>query len=105
MRPPTPRGSVSRRFTVRRSLPCRAVLVLLATAGCVAAPAAGAGPSPAPAASTAAALVVRTNQIGYLPDGPKVAVACALDATRITGFVVRDEAGRDVLGPRAATAA
>ena len=46
-------------------------------------------------------VVVRTNQIGYLPDGRKVAVACALDSTRITHFVVRDSAGRVAFGPRA----
>ena len=26
---------------------------------------------------------IRTNQLGYLPDAPKVAVACALDSTVI----------------------
>lgn len=45
---------------------------------------------------------VRINQVGYLPDGPKVAVACSLDSVRIASFVVQDERGRTVLGPRRA---
>ncbi len=47
---------------------------------------------------------VRINQLGYLPDAPKVAVVCATDSTAIARFVVRDEAGREVFGPKAATA-
>jgi len=47
-------------------------------------------------------LVVRTNQLGYLPRAPKIAVACALDSTRVTTFLVRDSMGRTVLGPRRA---
>ena len=46
------------------------------------------------------AVVVRTNQMGYLPDGPKVAVACAIGTARVDRFHVRDEAGRVVLGPQ-----
>src|SRR5256714_15110140 len=50
-------------------------------------------------------IVIRVNQVGYLPDAPKVAVACALDSTRVsrvtrTTFVVRDDHGRVVYGPR-----
>ncbi|HEY2375026.1 MAG TPA: glycoside hydrolase family 9 protein [Gemmatimonadaceae bacterium] len=49
-------------------------------------------------------IVLRVNQVGYLPDAPKVAVACALDSSRVTRvtrtFVVRDERGRTVFGPR-----
>lgn len=49
-------------------------------------------------------IVIRVNQVGYLPDAPKVAVACALDSARVTrvtrSFVVRDESGRTVFGPR-----
>jgi len=48
-------------------------------------------------------IVIRVNQVGYLPDAPKVAVACALDSLRVTrvtrAFVVRDERGRTVYGP------
>ena len=43
---------------------------------------------------------VRINQVGYLPDAPKVAVACSLDSVRIATFIVQDENGRTVLGPR-----
>src|SRR5215218_729654 len=43
-------------------------------------------------------LVVRVNQVGYLPDAPKVAVACALDANprRWLSFTVVDDGGRVV---------
>jgi hypothetical protein len=47
---------------------------------------------------------VRVNQVGYLPDAPKVAVVCSLDAARLTTFVVKDDRGRVVLGPRRAQA-
>jgi hypothetical protein len=42
---------------------------------------------------------VRINQLGYLPDAPKVAVVCSLDSARVTTFTVEDERGRAVLGP------
>jgi len=50
-------------------------------------------------------IVIRVNQVGYLPDAPKIAVACALDSTHVTRvtrttFVVRDDLGRVVYGPR-----
>src|SRR3954451_25244930 len=45
---------------------------------------------------------IRINQVGYLPETPKVAVACSLDSTRIATFTVQDEHGRTVLGPRRA---
>src|SRR5690348_5758105 len=52
-------------------------------------------------------IVIRINQVGYLPDAPKVAVACALDSLRVTRvtrtFVVRDERGRTVYGPHKIT--
>ena len=47
---------------------------------------------------------VRINQLGYLPDAPKVAVVCSLDSTRVTTFSVEDQKGRVVLGPKRATA-
>jgi hypothetical protein len=60
-----------------------------------------AGSAVAPLDST---LFIRVNQVGYLPDAPKVAVACALDSTRVASgartFVVRDDRGRTVYGPR-----
>ncbi len=43
-------------------------------------------------------LVIRVNQVGYLPDAPKVAIACALDADpgRPLAFTVADASGRVV---------
>jgi hypothetical protein len=49
--------------------------------------------------------VVRINQLGYLPDAPKVAVACALADNNVREFTVIDLQGRRVLGPLAAEAA
>jgi len=46
---------------------------------------------------------IRVNQVGYLLDAPKVAVVCSLDSARIRTFIVKDERGRVVLGPRPAT--
>ena len=43
---------------------------------------------------------IRVNQVGYLPDAPKVAVLCTLDATVAPSFRVLDDRGRVVLGPR-----
>jgi endoglucanase len=50
--------------------------------------------------------VIRVNQVGYLPDAPKVAVLCSLgdSARNTTSFVVRDVAGRVVFGPARARA-
>jgi endoglucanase len=48
---------------------------------------------------------IRFNQVGYLPDGPKVAVVCSLEPRRIASFTVIDQAGQPVLGPVAAEAA
>lgn len=96
---------------MRSPTPWLTALLLVASGACTATsrPGAERGPAPAaPAAPTASPLVVRTNQIGYLPEGPKVAVACALDATSaasVASFVVRDTAGRVVLGPQAVQAA
>jgi hypothetical protein len=45
--------------------------------------------------------VVRVNQVGYLPDAPKVAVVCSLDGTALGRFRVEDERGRVVLRERA----
>ena len=46
---------------------------------------------------------VRINQLGYLPESPKIAVACSLDSVSIKSFTVQDVSGRVVFGPRAAT--
>lgn len=40
---------------------------------------------------------IRINQLGYLPDAPKVAVFCALEKTELNGFVVTDGGGRKIL--------
>lgn len=43
--------------------------------------------------------VIRVNHVGYLPDAPKIAVMCALDAparSSTVRFVVRDQRGRVV---------
>jgi len=45
--------------------------------------------------------VIRINQLGYLPDAPKVAVFCALQKSEIGTFVVTDERGTTVLERRA----
>jgi endoglucanase len=44
-------------------------------------------------------LYIRINQVGYLPDGPKTAVVCALEPEAVTTFVVVDLQGRRVFGP------
>ena len=46
--------------------------------------------------------VIRVNQVGYLPDAPKVAVLCALTSAppdRFSRFTVVDDRGRTVFGP------
>ena len=45
---------------------------------------------------------IRFNQVGYLPDAPKVAVVCSLDSARIGTFVLRNAGGRVVHGPHPA---
>jgi hypothetical protein len=42
---------------------------------------------------------IRYNQLGYLPDAPKVAVLCSLDERLPRRFRVQDASGRTVLGP------
>jgi endoglucanase len=44
--------------------------------------------------------VIRVNQVGYLPDAPKVAVLCTLDSSVAQSFRVLDDRARVVLGPR-----
>ena len=41
--------------------------------------------------------VIRVNQLGYLPDAPKVAVFCSLAPIELRDFVVTDLHGRDIL--------
>ena len=45
---------------------------------------------------------IRINQVGYLPDAPKVAVVCALAPRAVRQFEVVTEAGKRVLGPKPA---
>jgi len=53
---------------------------------------------------TDSATAIRVNQVGYLPESPKVAVVCSIDSTQPATFVVRDRRDRVVLGPRRAVA-
>ncbi|MBI2614936.1 MAG: glycoside hydrolase family 9 protein, partial [Gemmatimonadetes bacterium] len=46
-----------------------------------------------------AASRIRVNQLGYLPEGGKVAVVCSIEPRAFRKFVVVDERGRRVLGP------
>lgn len=48
---------------------------------------------------------IRVNQVGYMPDAPKVAVACSLSPVALTTFEVVDASGRTVFGPARAEAA
>jgi len=62
--------------------------------------------------ATAPTSVIRVNQLGYLPNGPKTAVMCVLPDSQTgpaTGaspvtFTVEDTAGRQVVAPRRANA-
>ncbi len=47
-------------------------------------------------------LHIRVNQVGYLPDAPKVAVACALERMDAPEFTVIDLHGKRVYGPKRA---
>ena len=55
-----------------------------------------------PAAADSGA-AIRINQVGYLPNAPKVAVVCVMvtePSDRFARFIVRNESGRVVYGPR-----
>ncbi len=45
---------------------------------------------------------IRVNQVGYLPDAPKIAVVCSLDSTRVDHFIVEDANAHVVLRPKRA---
>jgi endoglucanase len=49
------------------------------------------------AVSSLPTAVIRVNQLGYLPDAPKVAIFCSLAQTELHNFAVRDSAGNAVL--------
>jgi endoglucanase len=57
-------------------------------------------PQPSQAQEDGARAWIRVNLLGYLPERPKVAVLCALDARPAGAFSVEDAAGRTVLGGR-----
>lgn len=48
---------------------------------------------------------IRINQLGYVPVGPKVAVACSLDSVAIASFTLQDKDGKTVFGPQKAESA
>ena len=48
-------------------------------------------------ATSTATDVIRVNQLGYLPDAPKVAVFCSLAKREISTFRVADDNGRIVV--------
>jgi endoglucanase len=49
------------------------------------------------AAASPVAPAIRINQLGYLPDAPKVAVFCALEKVELSEFAVTDLTGNTVL--------
>src|SRR5215211_3562200 len=60
------------------------------------------------AAGIADSTVIRVNQVGYLPDAPKVAVLCTTassPSSAARSFVVRDDRGRVALRPQVAQSA
>ncbi|HEY6223776.1 MAG TPA: glycoside hydrolase family 9 protein [Gemmatimonadales bacterium] len=75
-----------------------AVVVLVALS-----PSCHAPPGPSP--QSTAAVAIRVNQVGYLPQSPKVAVVCALELRAIDSFRVVDAHHHTVLGPLAASSA
>ena len=75
-------------------------MALLAMSAC-APPADPATAAPVDAgAHTAVTSFIRVNQVGYLPDGPKVAVVCSIEEEEVDSFSVVDEDGSVALeGP------
>ncbi|MFL5463699.1 MAG: cellulase N-terminal Ig-like domain-containing protein, partial [Gemmatimonadaceae bacterium] len=49
------------------------------------------------AATSPPMAAIRINQLGYLPDAPKIAVFCALGKSELRSFTVTDAAGRQIL--------
>src|SRR5690606_39125421 len=88
---------------VSACIPLRALLLPFSALSIIAA-CASAPPAPGEVAAGAAVDTarhrIRVNQIGYLPDAPKVAVLCALEPRAFEEFhVVDHRTGRRVLGP------
>ena len=63
----------------------------------------GAVASIAQAQTTAQRTFIRINQLGYLPESPKIAILCSLDSVSIRSFSVQDLSGRIAGSPRRAT--
>lgn len=61
-----------------------------------------AGVVPVPAADSIS--FIRVNQVGYLPEGRKVAVICSLELREFSTFTVVDERGRRAMRPQRAQA-
>ena len=88
---------------VSACIPLRALLLPFSALSIIAA-CASAPPAPGEVAAGAAVDTarhrIRVNQIGYLPDAPKVAVLCALEPRAFDTFhVVDHRTGQRVLGP------
>jgi endoglucanase len=83
--------------------PCRHAVVGMLAASLALLVAMSLLPRTASAAGADSTSFIRFNQVGYLPDAPKIAVLCTLDSTVVRTFRVKDERGRVVLGPKAAT--
>src|SRR6266480_1032881 len=49
------------------------------------------------AAASPPSAAIRINQLGYLPDAPKVAVFCSLGETELRDFAVTDQSGKKLL--------
>src|SRR6266566_344014 len=49
------------------------------------------------ALASPATAAIRVNQLGYLPDAPKIAVLCALGRLELTAFAVTDGSGQVIL--------
>jgi endoglucanase len=54
---------------------------------------------PSPSPQRTGTVAIRVNQLGYLPEAPKVAVVCALEPLAISTFRVVDAQNRTVFGP------
>ena len=86
------------------SVPRLSTVPLLLASACMGTQSSTAEPRPAELAPPETPPVVRINQLGYLPNGSKVAVVCATSPFTVTSFAVQDESGRDVFGPAGPTA-
>ena len=80
------------------------VLTLLLPAACTRSHGSAEAPRPGEIDMPNTPPVVRINQLGYLPDGSKVAVVCATRPFTTTSFTVQDERGQTVFGPESPTA-